>query len=100
MTKIPLFFVLVLTSSNHFYKYNKKCSPKLSKLYVRLRQLVCSRVCSNNDRRRNINAYPNIYFSESISVSKKNLTIWFNHRNGDLENLQVKERIRYCLHPM
>ena len=54
----------------------------------------------HNHRRRNLNAYPNIYFRESFLLSKGISTIWFNYRNDDLKNLEGKEIMRYILHHM
>ena len=43
--------------------------------------------CCHKNRRKYLNAYPNIYSRENIFLLKGSSTIWFNYRNGDLEEL-------------
>ena len=54
-------------------------------------------LCCPKHHWRNLNAYPNTFYHESIFLSKGNQEIWSNYQNDNLENLEAWERIRFCL---
>ena len=44
--------------------------------------------CCHKHQYRNLKAYLNTYYRESIFLSKGNSKIWSNYRNDNLENLE------------